>query len=192
MLRKTTALGPLFAVALVGLALLSAASAGEEGDARLSGLEARVADGWVRVTFDLEGAFDDEVRERIASGLATSFTYELRLVRPRRLWFDKALGSSTVEVVARYNALTREYSVNTKRGGELVDSRVVGSAEELEAAATRLEDFPALELTGLRPGRPMVVRARAELGTRTILSLIPAIRTTDWAESSRFEIPAGG
>ena len=192
MLRKTTSLGPFFAVVLVGLVLFGAASAGEESDARLSGLEVRVADGWVRVSFDLEGAFDDAVRERIASGLATSFTYQLRLVRPRRLWFDKVVGSATVEVVARYNALTREYAINTKRDGELVGSRVVSSAEELEAAATRLEDFAAVEVAGLRAERPMVVRARAELGTRTILSLIPAIRTTEWAESERFEISAGG
>lgn len=182
---------PLLPLAAIGFLLVAAPSPAPK-DAELSELAVAIEDRQVLVSFHLEGAYDTSTEQSIASGLPTSFTYELRLVRRRKLWFDKTVLSSTVQVVAMYNALTREYLINTKHDGNLVGSKVVRDPAELEATMTRLVRFPIFAITETPSDRQVVLRARAELGTRTILGLIPDTRTTSWAESPRFELPEGG
>lgn len=187
---------PLLPLAAVGLLLVAAPSSRAE-NAELAALAVAVEGQQVLVTFVLRGAYDPSIAQSIDSGLPTSFTYDLRLVRKRKLWLDKTVRSSTIQVVAMYNALTREYLINTKHDGNLVGSRVVRDPAELEATMTRLERFAVFSvdpsaLAGSTNERPLVVRARAELGTRTILGLIPDTRTTGWTESPRLELPAGG
>lgn len=187
---------PLLPLALTGFLLVAAPSPIPD-KAQLAELEVAVEGRQVLVSFVLRGAYDDSTEQRIASGLPTSFTYDLRLVHRRKLWLDKTLLSSTLQVVAMYNALTREYLINTKHDGNLVDSRVVRDLAALETTMTRFERFPAFSidtasLAGIAAERPIVLQARAELGTRTILGLIPDTRTTGWAESPRFELVPGG
>ncbi len=131
------------------------------------------------VSFRLQRALDERTWEKIESGLPTGFTYDIELRRLRRSWFDKQMGRTRLQVVAMYNALTREYLVNFKRDGELYASRLVTSAEELEAAMTTFADLPLLELADAPQDR-LVVRARAELGSRTRLGLIPDRVHTAW------------
>ena len=135
------------------------------------------------VSFQLSNAFNRETLERIQSGLPTGFTYHLKLERRRAWWFDNRLQRSSLQVVAMYNAITREYLVNYKKDGELLDSRVVTSTEELRDALTIFHAWPAFELDD-RPLDRLVLRLRADLGAKTILAFIPTTRRTDWAEHS--------
>ena len=150
---------------------------------------AEPTDHHILLSFELAGAFDDEVRRRIDSGLPTGFRFRLRLTRDRKRWFDTDLASSDLRVVANYNAVTREYLINYMQDGLLVQSRVVRDAAELEHAMTHFERFPVFALSAIPPGsedRRVRVRIRAELGAKTFLLLIPTAITTDWAESPRF------
>ncbi|NJL27398.1 MAG: DUF4390 domain-containing protein, partial [Thermoanaerobaculia bacterium] len=159
---------PLLPLAMIGFMLVAAPSPNPE-DAELTALEVAVVGQQVLVSFELRGAYDTSTAQSIDSGLPTGFTYELRLVRRRKLWFDKTVLSSSVQLVAMYNALTREYLINTKHDGNLVGSRVVRDPAELETTMTRLDRFPAFSLdpgalAGIASDRQLVVRARAELG----------------------------
>lgn len=150
---------------------------------------AEPTDHHILLSFVLEGAFDDEVRRRIDSGLPTGFRFRLHLTRDRKRWFDNDLASSDLRVVANYNAVTREYLINYMQDGLLVKSRVVRDPDELEHAMTHFERFPVFALSSIPPGskdRRVRVRIRAELGAKTFLLLIPTAITTDWAESPRF------
>ena len=84
-----------------------------------------------------------------------------------------------------YNAISQEYLVNFKRDGKLVESRLARSRGDLEAAMTRFEHLPLFPVAELGDAR-FLVKARAELGSRTVLSFIPVHDTTDWAESRKF------
>ena len=87
-----------------------------------------------------------------------------------------------------YNAVTKEYLVNYKRDGELIDSLVVLDLTELEAAMTRFEDIQLFSVEDVKTTRRLHVRARAAVGSRSILFLIPTRVKTDWAESERFRL----
>ena len=88
-----------------------------------------------------------------------------------------------------YNAITREYLVNYKFDGKLTESRVVRSLDELNQAMTRLRDLPIFTLGSVPADRRLLVRARADLGSRTIFSFVPTAVTTEWVESKKFLPP---
>ncbi len=95
----------------------------------------------VVLSFDLVGAFTDELFEQIQTGLATGFTYQFNLLRDHLRWADNRIDTSELQVVAMYNAVTREYLINFKQDGKLVDSRIARDRDELERAMTESSRF---------------------------------------------------
>lgn len=89
-----------------------------------------------------------------------------------------------------YNAVTREYLVNYKQDGKLVDSRITLDRDELERAMTRFTGLTLFHLGDISPNKRISVRARAELGSKTTLLIIPTRVKTDWVRSRRFRPPA--
>jgi hypothetical protein len=175
------------AAPILGLALLAAPtpSAAEQGP-RISELSVTVDGNRAMVGFRLEGAFDDRLVERVQSGLPTGFVFQLELLKDRKRWYDRPLEESTFQVTAMYDSLSREFLVNYKLGGKLIESRMVDDLAELEAALTRVEGLPAFELDPYPRVWRLLVRVRAEVGRRTLLGFIPTKDTTDWRESNKF------
>lgn len=157
---------------------------------RVSELQVALDGRRVDLAFVLENGLSDDLFERIQSGLASGFTFRFVLFRDHKRWFDKTLDDTALQVVAMYNAVEREYLVNYKQDGRLIESRVVQDRAELERAMTRFEDFHAFTLGDLDPERRLLIRARAELGSRTIFKLIPTRVTTEWVRSRKFRPPA--
>ncbi|MBZ0112687.1 MAG: DUF4390 domain-containing protein [Thermoanaerobaculia bacterium] len=149
-----------------------------------------VIDNTAQVSVTFEGAFSPELVERIESGLPTGFTYDFELMRDRKHWWDAHLETSTLEVAAMYNAVSREYLVNFKLDGKLIESRLSRSLAELESSMTRVERLPLFALDDVPPHTRLLVRARVRLGSRTLFSLIPTRVETDWQESSKFFTPS--
>lgn len=173
------------AVALAWLGLLFAA--GSPGDKpRLD--EPRVAlDGQrIAVSFTLVDGFDEELLERIRTGLPSGFVFDIRLVRDRKRWFDVEIDSSRLEVVASYDAVTREYLVNTRQDGALIESRVVQDEQELERALTRFSAVPVFSLESGGDQRRLLIRMRAEIDSAAFLFFIPRRVATPWRYSRKF------
>ncbi len=171
------------------LALLLLASSDLRA-AELAELRVALAEAQVVVSFRLEGAFDDKLIERVESGLATTLIYELELMRDRKRWFDRNLRESSLTVVGIYDAVRREYLVNTKLDGRLLDSRMVHDLAALQEAMTRFDRLPVFTLEPLEDDRRILVRVRAELGTTHLLGFIPSSVTTDWVESNKLRPPS--
>ncbi len=158
------------------------------GEPRITDLRIAFERQQIRLSFKLLGALDDNLRKRLDSGLPTSFTFDFQLVRTRKSWFDRAVDSCSLEVGATYNAVTREYQINFKHDGNLIDSRVVKDAAELEAAMTEITGFPVFSIAGKNPQQRLRVRVRAELRTKTVFFFIPSTVHTDWAETRKFRL----
>jgi hypothetical protein len=158
-------------------------------EARIAGLDVALDGGQVEASVVLTGAFDRRFAERLESGLPTAILYRFELHKDRKRWYDRRLDEATLEVVAMYDAVERRYNLHYKLDGELVESRTVQDRQALEEAMTRVQAMPIFPLEGLPRGWRLLVKARAELGSRTILLLIPDAITTDWAESRKFRAP---
>jgi Domain of unknown function (DUF4390) len=169
-------------LAVLALALvLPAADAAEIADLKVS------LDGdRVLLSFQLDGAFTPQLVERVESGLPTTLLYELELLRDRKRWFDRGLDEASLTVVGIYDAVRREYLVNYKLDGRLLESRMVHDLAGLERAMTRVERLHVFTLEPTASKKRLLVRARAELGTRHILGFIPSKIATDWQESPKF------
>ncbi|MDX1631444.1 MAG: DUF4390 domain-containing protein [Thermoanaerobaculia bacterium] len=143
----------------------------------------------LEVSFRVEEAFSDTVEERVQSGLPTAFIFQFDLLRDRKHWWDDYLRSATLEVVAMYNAVSQEYLLNIKQNGKLVESRTARSLRELERLMTRFEGWPVFRLDDLPAGTRLLIKARARLGGKTYLDLVPVNVTTDWVSSRKFLVP---
>lgn len=171
---------------LVASPTRSADDAADEA-ARVADLAVALDGARVVVDFELDDAIDTALRRRLASGLPTGFVFDFELLRDRKRWFDKILRDAQLQVVAMYNAATREYLINFKLDGNLIESRVVRDPKALERALTHFEDLPIFTLApGDAGGERLLLRVRAELGTRTVLFFVPTTRTTEWVESRKF------
>lgn len=159
------------------------------GAAEIRHFAIELEEGQVLFSLRLEGAFHAKLLERVESGLPTTLIYELELSRDRKRWFDRNIGESTLTVVGIYDAVRREYLVNYKLDGRLLESRMVHDLAELEEAMTVVKRLPAFSAEGLEGNQRLVAWARAELGSTNLLGFIPRRLTTDWAESNKVRPP---
>lgn len=173
--------------ALALLAFLFAA--GENPEPRLTELAVHLDGQRVDVDFRLQGAFGADLVERIETGLPSGYDYQFKLVKDFKFWWDQDVDKTTVQVFASYDAVSHEYLVNFRQDGNLIESRVLRTIDELEAAMTRFEGLHLFTVGRPPPQRRLLVKARAKLGDKTILKIIPAADATDWAESKKFRPP---
>jgi hypothetical protein len=172
---------------LVAGALAAPAAAAEP---RIRELSIVVDGAQVLASFALEGGFGSGLLGRIESGLPTSLVYELELLRDRKRWWDAGLDRARLEVIAMFNAVTREYLVNTKLDGRLIDSSTLRDLGDLERAMTRFTALPVFTVEPSGERRRILVRARVLLGTEHLLGFIPVLEATDWVESNKIRVRA--
>lgn len=147
----------------------------------------------------LRSGFSEAFLERLESGLPTELTYRFSLYRDRKRWWDGELAKSTYQIIAMYNAVSREYLVNYKLDGKLTETRVARNLEELERAMATLDQVPIFSLETLAPKAQrtirraqVLVKGRVELGSSSWLWVFPTTQTTDWARSRKFTVGEGG
>ena len=180
--QAATLCGLMLAVLWIGTGVRA------DAEARLQELGVKRDGQRLLVSCQLDGAFDEPFRQRPQSGLPTPLVYRFVLERERRSWFDASVARSRLQVVAMFNAVTSEYLINFKHDGELIQSKVVRDAEQLEKAMTVLEDFPLFTLDERLREDDYYVRGRVELGTRTVLAFIPRTLATDWTQTGRLRL----
>ena len=120
----------------------------------------------VTVSFELADAYNDEIRQAIASGLRTTFTYdiELRMVVPS--WVDRTVATAVVTSGDEYDNLTRRHKLS-----RALDGRVHEVSETEDEATVRrwLTTFGGLSLcptSKLDPSRNYYVRITARARPR--------------------------
>jgi len=119
----------------------------------------------VLVSFELADAYTDEVRSAIASGLKTTFTYdvELRMVVPA--WVDQTVATAIVTTSDQYDNLTRRHSLS-----RTIDGREETTGTEDEAVVrkwlTTLTRMPLCQTSKLDATRDYYVRIKARVRPR--------------------------
>ena len=180
--------------ALLWLALVAAAS----GRPDLDEIQVAVSSEEIALSTRLHNGFSEEFLERLESGLPTELTYRFSLYRDRKRWWDGEIAKSTYQIIAMYNAVSREYLVNYKHDGRLTETRVVRDLSELERAMSVLDQVPIFGIASQPPKvqrtlmrATILVRGRVELGSGTWLWVFPTTQTTDWARSRKFTVGEG-
>jgi hypothetical protein len=115
----------------------------------------------VVVSFELNDAYNEAVREAIASGLRTTFTYQLELRTPA--WIDRTVGTAIVSATDQYDNLTRRHTLTRTVDGRVEDVLVTEDDAIVKTWLTKWSRVPVADTSKLDPTRDYYVR----VSTRT-------------------------
>jgi len=151
----------------LGLLLLALVAAGAVGFAAETLRIVPIStDDQVVVSVELSDGYTPEVKQAIASGLRTSFTYsiELRTLVPG--WVDRTIATSTVTLSDQYDNLTRRHSLSRMVDGRVDDTLVTEDDAVASRWLTTLTRLPIVRTSRLDPARDYYVRISAQARPR--------------------------
>jgi hypothetical protein len=163
----------------------------EDGPA-ISGVSTWVAGRDLHVETRLSPALPEDVLQRLASGLPTTVTWELRLFAFRDLWFDGLKDERRYAVTATYRPVTSDYAVERRLDARLLDTKVVPTRDEAAAALAKVPGLPLFTMGDHLLGKKLLVRVRCLYGSGVALGVVPTSSETAWVRSGIFEWTATG
>ena len=125
-----------------------------------------VSDDHVLVSTELTDAYTDDVRAAIASGLRTTFTYEVELRVVATVWVDRTVATAVVTTADQYDNLTRRHSLSRMVDGREVESLSTEDESVVRRWLTTLSRVPLSQASRLDPNRDYYVRVRARVRPR--------------------------
>jgi len=118
------------------------------------------------VYLNVEGAFSEEIKEAILSGVPVSFSFFIALNRVRNLWIDKEITDTKITHHIKYDSLKKEFTV--RRSWENNRSTVTPSFEEAQNLMAEVDSLRIVSLNRLEKGRHYQMSAKAELSKLTL------------------------
>jgi hypothetical protein len=120
-----------------------------------------VSENDVLVSFELTDAYTSDVRDAIASGLRTTFAYEIELRMVGPLWVDRTIARVLVSAQDEYDNLTRRHRLSRTLDGH-VDEVLVTEDDALVAPwLTRFSRLLLCKTSQLDASHDYYVRVRA-------------------------------
>ena len=163
--------------------MFSLGTAAFAADPEIAHLAATANHNKVSVRFQLEHVFDrEETAQGLQSGVPTSFTYVVEIYRDRPNWLDEGIGRSRIEVIATFNALTREYLLNYRRDRRLVRSETFSDLTALQHRMTTIDEQDLFDIGQRRPYK-LKVRVKADLRKGWLMYFIPWDVSTRWRDT---------
>lgn len=120
-------------------------------------------DGQVLVSFEVEDGYTNDVRDAIASGLRTTFSYNVELKMHATMWVDPVVATSVVTVSDRYDNLTRRHAITRTVDGREQDSITTENEATVRQWLTTLDKLPICRTTRLEANRDYYVRISARV-----------------------------
>jgi hypothetical protein len=126
-----------------------------------------VSDDTVLVSAELADAYSDDIRQAIASGLRTTFTYdiELRMVVPG--WVDRTIATAAVTTTDQYDNLTRRHALSRLIDGRVKEASVTEDDTVVRRWLTTLSRVPLCDTSKLDAARDYYVRISARAKPRS-------------------------
>ena len=164
----------------------------------IEGLRLEHGDAGIRVSFRLTGAFNEDVLERVHSGMRLSFEHKIVLLGRRivPLFPRVTLARTVVVTTVQYDSLTRRYDLERRTVGkdwpehetppERIEQRATQSREEMEAWMSEVAGVALPDPPDDRDD-PLKIRVRTDLGMRFVLMFLPwpnTVTVEDWLPAS--------
>ena len=118
------------------------------------------------VYLNVEGAFREEMKKAILSGVPTTFSFFITLYKARNWWIDKKIADIKITHTIKYNNLKEEFAV--KRSWENGGPHVTQSFGEAQKLMAEIDSLKIVPLSMLEKGRHYQIIAKAELSKITL------------------------
>lgn len=158
----------------------------------IPGVSTWVAGVDLHVEARLSPGLPEDTLQRLASGLPTTVTWEMRLFVFRNLWFDGLKDERRYAVTATYRPVTSDYAIERRLDARLLDTRVVPTRDEAAAALAKVPGLPSFTMGDHLLGKKLLVRVRCLYGSGVALGVVPTSAETAWVRSGIFEWTASG
>jgi hypothetical protein len=113
------------------------------------------------LSFTLEHAFSEEMKEVILSGTPITFTFSVELREIKDFWIDKKIVDIKIDHMLKYNALKKEFVI--KRSWEIDEVLVTKSFDEAQDLMATISSLKILPFNWLENGNRYQLAAKAEL-----------------------------
>lgn len=145
----------------------------------------------VLVSYRVARAFDEELLERILSGIPVEFRHRLEVVDKRRFWLvpDRVVARTILTSQVEFDSMTQSFGLSRSMEQRSHDGSAVPPAVEqrlrtedvavVEDWLTALHDIPVDDPARELPAGPLEVRIEVELGRRYVLLIFPATVSAD-------------
>ena len=117
----------------------------------------------VYVSFEVIDGYNKDVRDAIASGLRTTFSYQVELRTVARLWFDRVIATAVVSNSDRYDNLTRRHALERRVDGRIEASVVTEDEDVVRRWLTSVDRFTLCKTSQLDPNRDYYVAISASV-----------------------------
>ena len=118
------------------------------------------------VYLTVDGAFREQMKQAVLSGVPTTFTFLITLNQVRNLWANKEVVDLKVSHTIKYNILKKEFSV--KRSWENGKPLVTQSFDEAKKWMSEIDGMKLVSLSRLEKDKQYQLRAKAELNKMTL------------------------
>ena len=140
---------------------LVAASVGVRADEVLQVKPVLIRDNHVVVSYELEDSYNAAVKDAIASGLRTTFSYDLELRTKVPAWIDRVIATVNVTVSDEYDNLTRRHHLTRAVDGRIEDDKVTEDEAVVKTWLTTGTRIPLCETSQVDSTRDYYVRVTA-------------------------------
>jgi hypothetical protein len=113
------------------------------------------------VSFELSDAYTPEVHDAIASGLRTTFTYDVNLRMVVPTWVDRTIATTVITTIDQYDNLTRRHSLSRTVDGRIVEALVTEDEAVVKKWLTTVARVPLCQTDKLSSNRDYYVSISA-------------------------------
>jgi hypothetical protein len=114
----------------------------------------------------LEGAFSENLKKEILSGVPAAFAFLAKLNSVRNLWPDRTIADITVTHTIKYDNLKKEFIV--RRSWRNNEPEVTKSFAEAQKWMTEVNSLKIIPLGQLEKGQQYQLRTKAEVSKQTL------------------------
>jgi hypothetical protein len=111
--------------------------------------------------FDVNGAFTEDMKNAILSGVPATFSFIVALYKNRTFWMDEKIMEINFTHTIKYNNLKKEFSVT--RSWEVSKPLKTQSFEEAQKLMIKIDGLNVISLRSLDKGTAYKIKAKAEL-----------------------------
>jgi hypothetical protein len=116
-----------------------------------------VRDNKVLVSFELDDAYTAAVHDAIASGLRTTFSYDLELRTVVPGWIDRTIARTVVTTTDQYDNLTRRHTLTRTVDGRVDEMTVTEDESVVKSWLTKWNRVPVCDTSKLDAARDYYV-----------------------------------
>lgn len=135
-------------------------------DARLTNITVSNTRDDLLLSLSVEGAFREEMKKAILSGVPATFSFFASLNRVRNFWLDAEVSDIEVTHTIQYDNLKKEFTISRSWEGE--NTRVTKSFEEAQRLMSEINDIKIIPLNKLKKGKQYQLRVKAEFSKKTL------------------------